>query len=155
MTAHNVILDVLLVFYRDANLVVFIHNIYGEILGEPVPFDDLPVVLRRVAIVFFVKGTAGIGGVALHYGAVHLEDQIFDEFRLQIVGVAALAGTHLDGHATLGRNAQCLVYPQERLWSDFFSQIDCRLFGLLRLNGFCLLLEANHQQGSRHRNCYK
>ena len=117
MTAHNVILDVLLVFYGDANLVVFVHNIYGEILGEPVPFDDLPVVLRRVAIVFFVKGTAGIGGVALHYGAVHLEDQIFDEFRLQIVGVAALAGTHLDGHATLGRNAQCLVNLYERLWS--------------------------------------
>ena len=155
VTAHDVILDVLLVLYGDADLVVLVHNIYWEILGKAVPLDDLPVVLGGVAVVFLVQGAAGVGGVALHYGAVHLEDQILDKLWFQIVGVAPLAGTHLNGHTSLGWDAQCLVNPHERLRGDFSGQIDCRLFGFLRLNGFCFLLEANHQQGGCHRNCYK
>ena len=35
--------------------------------------DDLPVVSRRIAVIFLVTRSAAIGGVALNDGTVHLE----------------------------------------------------------------------------------
>ena len=44
VSAYDVVLDVRLVFHRDAYLVVFVHDIYGEILQKTVALNHLPVV---------------------------------------------------------------------------------------------------------------
>ena len=127
VASHDVVLDVRLVLDRDAYLVVFVHDVNGKILREAVTLNDLPVVLRRVAIVLLVGRSVAVGGVTLHDGAVHLEHQIPDEFRLQVVWIAALSGAHLHSHAPLGGNPQGLIDSHERLRTDFPCQIHLRL----------------------------
>ena len=127
VTTHNVVFDVRLVFHRDANLVIFVHDIHGEILGESVALNHLPVVLRRIAFVVLVGRSVAVCRITLHDGAVHLKHQIPDEFRFQVVRVAALTRTHLHGHSSLGRNAQGLIDSHQRLRTDFPSQIHFRL----------------------------
>ena len=109
VTAHDVVFDVGAVFHRNADLVILVHDIHGEKLGETMTPDDLPVVCGGVSVVPQIIGTAAISGVAFDQGAVHFKEEVLDEFRLQVIGIAALSGAHLDSHTPLGRNAQSLV----------------------------------------------
>ena len=115
VASHDVILDVRLVLDGNTYLVVLVHDIHGEVLQETVTLDDFPVVGRSVALVLLIARSAAIGGIAFHNGAVHLKDQILDEFGLQVVGVTALTRRDLHCHAALGLNAKRLVDFHQRL----------------------------------------
>ncbi len=55
--------------------------------------------------------------------------EVFDEFGLQIVGVAAFAGRDFHGHAAFGFHAQSLVDVHQSFRADVASQIDfCCVF---------------------------
>ena len=84
MTTYNVIVQVGMVSHRDTNLIVLVHDVYREVLGETVTVDDLPVVLGVVSLVSFV---ASVSGVVLYDGTVDLIDEVLYELRLQVVGV--------------------------------------------------------------------
>ena len=127
VSSHDVELDVRLIFHGDADLVVFVHDIHGEILREAVTLNHLPVVLRCVALVFLIGRSVAVCGITLHDSAVHLEHQVLYEFRLQVVRIAALSSTHLHGDAPLGRNTQGFIDFHQRLWADFPCQIHLRL----------------------------
>ena len=126
MVAHDVVFEVRRILHRDTHLAFLIHNVDLECGRETVPFDDFPVVGRIVAVVFFIAGTACVCGIAFHDGAVHFIDQVLDEFGFQVVGVAALAGTHLDGHAPFCRNAECFVDFDKPFGADVLGQINDR-----------------------------
>ena len=45
------------------------------------PFDDLPVVLRRITLILSVLRGISVGGVTLHNGTIHLIYQQLDKLR--------------------------------------------------------------------------
>ena len=139
--SHDVVLDVRLVLHGNAYLAIFVHDVHGEVLCEAVPLDDLPVVFRRVALIFLVGRSVAVGGVALHDGAVNLKHQVFHELGLQEVGVAALAGAHLHGHAPFCRNAQRLVDFHQCRGTDFPGQVNGAL---------CKGCRCHQHQSSNH-----
>ena len=90
MSTHDVVFDVPLVLHRDADFVVFVHDIDREVISETVSANDFPVNSRVVALVLLIARTVAVGSVAFHDGAVNRMNEVFDEFRLQVVGVASL-----------------------------------------------------------------
>ena len=102
MSAYDVVVQMGMVAHGDAYLIVFVHDVDGEILGKAVAVYDLPVIGRIVAHVVRI---AAIGGVVFYNGTVNVIDEILDELRFEIVGIAALAGTYFHGHTPLGFHA--------------------------------------------------
>ncbi len=102
MLAHDVVFQVFLVFDRNAQVAVFVHDIDGGDAVKAVCMDGLPVFL-------YVLTTAAVCRAALDKRAVHLIHQLTDECRFQVVVAATLARTDFYCHAPFGFNAERLV----------------------------------------------
>ena len=124
MVAHDIVFQMGTVAYRNAHLAFLVHDIHGEAGRKAVTGNHFPMVGRGVAIVIQIVGTAAVGGIALHDGAVHAVDQRADEFRLEVVWIAALSGRHLHRHAAGCRHAKRLIDPHQRFGGYFPGQVD-------------------------------
>ena len=102
MSAYDVVVQMGMVAHGNAYLIVFVHDVDGEILGKAVAVNDLPVIGRVVAHVVRI---AAIGGVVFYNGTINVIDQILDELWFEIVGIAALAGAYFHCHTPLGFHA--------------------------------------------------
>ena len=78
---HNVVLQVGRVSHRDFDFAFLVHDVHLEVLQEAMPFDDLPVVLRRITLILSVFRGISVGGVTLHDGTLHLIYQQLDKLR--------------------------------------------------------------------------
>ena len=91
MAADEVLLDLLAVGdVKDEVRAVAVQEVNGEVFGPFVFAEQLAVFGGGVA-------GAGIGGVALHDGAVDMLNELLDVFGAEVVLVALLAGVEFDG----------------------------------------------------------
>ena len=81
---------------------------------------DFTAISRSILL---VGRRVAVCGVTFHDGAIHLEYQVLHQFRLQVVRVATLSSTHLNGHASLSGNTQGFIDSHQRLRTDFSCQI--------------------------------
>ena len=103
---------------------VLVHEVAGGDVRKAVVLEGLPVGLAGVA-------PAGVGGVALHDGAVQLLNQGGDEGGLEEVVAAGLAGGDLHGHLALEADAQGVIDLLEGSGGDFLRKINLCLFHIL------------------------
>ena len=120
MSAHDVILQVLLVLDRNSNLVVFVHDVNGKDAVEAVLVNRLPVLS-------FVLSCTAVCCTALHDCSVHLFHEVPYQRWLEVVRVASLASAYLHSHSSLCFYAQRLVYLHERLRRDFLGKVNFAL----------------------------
>ena len=91
MAADEVLLDLLAVGdVKDEVGAVAVQEVNSEVFG---PF----VVAEKLAVFGGGVAGAGIGGVALHDGAVDMLNELLDVFGAEVVLVALLAGVEFDG----------------------------------------------------------
>ena len=145
--ADEVVLQMLLVFDREFDFALGIHDIDGGDGSEAVVLDGLEMGFGR-------RTLAGVGRVALHDGAVHLLHQILDESRLEEVVAARLTGTNLDSNLAGGLATQGFVNLHEGGGGNLRRHIHFRLGGDLHAGGR-LDRESRHtlysSQGSQSR----
>ncbi len=124
MSAHDVEVQMGVISDGDADFIVFVHDVHGEILGESVAVDNLPVVGRVVAHIF---GVAAIGGVVLYDGAIDIVDEILDELGLEVVGIRAFTGAHLHGNAAFGLHAKGFIDAHKGGGRNLAGEVDLGL----------------------------
>ena len=146
--SHDIIFNMCGVVDRNGHIALLVHEVDLEGGQEAMILDGLPMLLEGVSLSL-------ISRVAFHDRAIHLVDKEFDEFGLEVVGIARLSGRDFHCHLSCGRSAERMIDLHQCLGRYFLGEIDSGLLavGLVGCGSLLCGRPTTSQQGNHHNSC--